>query len=219
MSQDTSSVTYDEPFNGWVFSDDTPVISVPWADGEPNNGVQTSVTSTTDRPEENHAYVRSSFQGAGEVYDSNKGLSFKALITVKKAESPKMQLAYSADALSNNGFGFLEIAYQLNAETDLMLGSELPSGAVAENTGILWVDVQMSTTQANDNVALWLEYDPDGEEGAKRVHQCVDRTAPSQPVRRDQSRFAVRKGTSQRHRPDPDFRWFECPQILEGVGL
>ena len=62
MSQDTSSVTYDEPFNGWVFSDDTPVISVPWADGEPNNGVQTSVTSTTDRPEENHAYVRSSFK-------------------------------------------------------------------------------------------------------------------------------------------------------------
>ena len=49
MTQDTASTTYDEPFNGWFFSDGTPMVSVPWANGEPNNGVQPNADTRPQR--------------------------------------------------------------------------------------------------------------------------------------------------------------------------
>ena len=86
-----------------------------------------------------------------------------ALISVPKSKAPRIQVAYEAEAISENGAAYLEQAYQLDAEGQLMIGSEAPSGTSDVSTGIEYIKATVATPEANDQLELWVEFDLDGD--------------------------------------------------------
>ena len=162
LYQDTTAEAYDEPFNAWKWLSGGAINGIPWGDGEPNNGVEENSDATP--VDEHHAYITTTAQQTGHVIDGSEFNALKVLVSVPKSKAPRIQLAYRATALSENGAAYLEQAYQLNAEGQLLIASEAPSGTSDVNTGIEYVKAKVFTEEANDQLELWLEYDPDGDE-------------------------------------------------------
>ena len=161
LTQDTAATSYDEPFNGWEWLSGGSVTGIAWADGEPNNGETESADATPIA--EHYGYVSSLREATGEVHDGHEYLSMVALISVPKSKAPRIQVAYEAEAISENGAAYLEQAYQLDAEGQLMIGSEAPSGTSDVSTGIEYIKATVATPEANDQLELWVEFDLDGD--------------------------------------------------------
>ena len=203
LYQDTTDQGFDEPFGGWKFADGSPSTGVPWANNAPNNGVQDTNGNgfidgnETSLVEENHAEIASVLEEVGSVRDVSKYNNLSALVSIPKERAPRVQLAYSANAISENGANYLEQAYQLEAEGQLIIGSEVPSGTSDVNTGIEHVKAVVSTPESNDQLELWLEFDPDGDEEPSDVtSEWMQLLAPGNMLPAGESQLTFKKGGS-----------------------